>query len=868
MTSQLVVKLTHGDTEVNLTDLSSFYLQEFSDAGELLTMKLTLTDPDSYTERIKLLLHQFDMLNQAAIDYLEGQSAEPVYLAVKEKDGTSKDTVFGRGFRYRMLGGRGTVKEAAISYTVNGRWQQQLLAASAINDVELTLRCRARHNPQNEPVYPWETKRDRWLGQAQGSIRTSDHGSLFIDPATTNKATNTQFDNEADRDAGWSVSDVALTVTENTDPAYIYAGFASIILDNGHASAQQFYQSVNVGNTNKHSLQVRVRRLDGGTVSAAVCRLFYNVVLTTTFTADDNDSDWYWLTAENVTGINAATNFGLQVEPGYSVAVDCFQIEEKVHCSPYCYGNLGRGHAFSGAAHTTTSVRTVGGVFYRNAVGTVPLMLPRVAATVSMIVKAPFDSDDFEADAYLFYCGSMRLHYDQANTRFEFTDGTNTAVTGAATFSADDSLHVFAEYGANGLRVEAYALGGSAIATAGTAASYAAPAPNAAFWLGSDSTPAGHWEAEILELQIYDGELTATERSARVAKGRGSAELPVVWSHTGTGVIYNSNDETDDEHDWIELLNGPGDDWAGLKLLLTQQTASQTPLYLYAGMTTNGFPIHNDPHRRLLRGWQCKPFLQAEDGSASFDGDTVLATDAGASGGASNNCSHTTPSTTDEVTRIQIPIATEPEDLAWYYGYKRLLGRFLTAEASHHHISYKVVTGYAEGPDTKQFYASGDNTWQTGDDREQILCIPSHYIPPYALQRYYVPGDWSGATYCYLELNVEADAASGDLYCDGVLLLPHDYEAYAELPSTSSWPQNRVVVLDTCSRDYGGFTAYDVDTERMRDRLDLWNSLHLPNGQPAAIVFCWLRSGTGAPWNISDQIKVEAKYRPRYKQVR
>jgi hypothetical protein len=206
-----------------------------------------------------------------------------------------------------------------------------------------------------------------------------------------------------------------------------------------------------------------------------------------------------------------------------------------------------------------------------------------------------------------------------------------------------------------------------------------------------------------------------------------------------------------------------------------------------------------------------------------------------------------------------------------YHGIYRVIGRFQTATADQYKVQWQVITGKNEGPNTPQVYLDGDSVWRPSNPKEQIITIPSYYVDPSNAQEFYRPGDWDSSTasaFCKLEYNLQADTASGSVFCDGVLLLPQDAEGYGKINATTSWPQNYYLVLDTASHEHRAFFAYDNDKERFHDGVDFSGQFYLPVKEPCAMVFMHRESGTGNPWTIADQMVITAKYRPRYKSVR
>lgn len=109
----------------------------------------------------------------------------------------------------------------------------------------------------------------------------------------------------------------ALTATRNTVNVHSGSGSAQLVASS--ATAGTFLQSVNVGNTNNYTLQAYVYT-NGSAVTSSNAQLDYNnAPITTTYSSAGGG--WYLLSA-NVVGINAATNYGLQIPAGQTVYAD------------------------------------------------------------------------------------------------------------------------------------------------------------------------------------------------------------------------------------------------------------------------------------------------------------------------------------------------------------------------------------------------------------------------------------------------------------------------------------------------------------------------------------------------------------------
>jgi hypothetical protein len=863
-----LAKLKCGSREIDLSSNSGLFpmMEGVEDNGQAVVLTLYVKDPSCQQGEVMTFLHNLMWFNARAIEYEGEHVKEPVYLGLKIWDGNTYDTTFGRGWQWKMLTGQHELNAPAVSVELAKDWSDTL-GRAMITEVKITFQAKGRKGANGVEVFPWEPLTDRWVGQARGCLRHLSDGALMVEEGTTNKIPNSDFENEADTASGWAVSnaDLVFSVQASNDVNLVYNGYWSYLLTAG-ATARQFYVSLAAGNTNSHTLSCYARRLDGGTLTVADCQLYYGANQTTTFTAQSDRPGWYRLTA-TFAGIAAATNTGIEVKASKQVIVDSFQMEEKAYVTSLCYGNMGRGYTFSGAAHTTTSVRAPAGIYYRNAQGTCPQMFPRTGGTLLFVAKAYRISTAYTQAVYLM-CDdaltAMWLRYN-INGTWTFYDGTTQITTGATAFAAGDVLFAFVRYGvvggtANYMQLDVYSAAGVRLGTASGA--WARQEPGTAVWIGSFATADLHW-GEIRDVQAWNEALTDAQVQARVAYGEGPSELPYIWSAQGNGTIYN-HDDTDASHDnWVELANGPGDYDAGLKILVKNLTAS-TPQMIYMGQMRRGVPRSDLPSKRYLVGNHFRPWLEAEAGLATYDADTLANPDVLASGGTG---AQTTPTTTTEIVRISIPITTEPEDMWKTAGVFRIIPRLLTATASRYQVRFVVVTGYHAGPFSVPYLADGDNVWRPGDPSKAVLAIPSHYQEPDDLQAVR-PGEWSGATYCYLAYLIEAAVAAGTIDIDGVWLVPQDQEGYGIMPTVYDWVQNQFVLVDSCSREPKACTVYGMDNEQFRSSMDWSGRLFMPVREPCILTMMWRRSGTGYVWVIEDYVSVDCKYRPRYQKVR
>lgn len=870
-----LAKLRCGNEELELWETSTFAPaggQAYQDEGEFVRLSLHMkgsTEDDN--QALLRILHQINWYNQQALRYTTGRIKEPVYLGVKVYDGNEYDTVFGRGWQWKRLYGLNMEDMAAIRMEMGGGWTASM-GVARVRTLDLSFRAAPVMGVSGEKIYTWETLQDRWVGTGMGAIRPDDDGGVLLEIPITNKIPNSDFENEADRDNGWSVSNASLTRTENTTrDEFIYAGFASIILSENGTADRYYSVSVNVGNTNKHSLMCVAKCLDGKAVDATICQLYYNAALTTTYEALGDG--WYLLKAENFNGINAGTNCGILVKQDKEVAVDCFDLQESARLTTHVYGNMGYGYTFSGTSHTSTSVRAAAALVYRNDESTAPRAIPESKGTMLFVVETWQASADCPLNAYLLYTTTKELLWEQANQRFGFTDGFQWARTGAITFAKGDVLFVFAQWGPSGLGVYVYDSDGVLLGS-GTYATYNSN-DITYFLIGSDTGVGGpgyEWNAPIYEVQSWGENLTQAQMQERVKCGWGSGELPFINGVT-ENIIYN-RDGTDNSvsyNNWFDANNVPGDFPAACKLLFKNEIEAATIRYFYLTQMKRALPRTDLASKRGLVGIHWTPtIIQVEDGSAYYDGDTTSQTLAGAMGAAANNTARVAPSATTNVLRVKVPIVNEPEDLWKYAGTWRVVLRYYTSVENHFRVQFAITTAKHTGPFTPQFYLKGGSIWLATENEHQVVNIPSHFIDPQELQTIR-PGDWSSAAdgpYCYLEIWVQADAPSGYLYLDALWLMAQDAEGYGVIAENTHWVNYDWLCIDSISRAHGAAIVDDYQHERFFASLDWWGSFFLPVLQPSRFSIMWRRHSTGYPWTKTDYMSVFAKYRPRYERVR
>ncbi|NJN54973.1 MAG: LamG domain-containing protein [Anaerolineae bacterium] len=408
------------------------------------------------------------------------------------------------------------------------------------------------------------------LGSASGGILEDDIGTadgrsrgLRVPEATTNKMTNPVF-GHATWDNGWT-ADSSLVVTENTNERFLLPGTDSSARITSLNTGQRFTQSINVGNTNTHTLTGYVRLPDaadpnpgvaGGRMPSDYVELYYGAVKGTTFTAVGNG--WYRMSA-SFAGIASATDVGVEVKFGKTAFVTGFQLEEKASATPLCWGNL-LGCSWSGTAHASTSTRTV--ARWRIPSGQV---LKAGEGSIRLVLRMS-QSNTRSSDVYYFAdtSGLYVLFFSASGDTFTFFAGITYAVTTAQTFSAGQIVTIHLTYGndiASGIVV--YIDGEEA----GNNSLVDADAPGTYLYLGSDQSVANHGNDVILDFTTWDAQLTAAQvandyanLSEYVMGGDGSgysiSPIPWLWTKDGDDTVDNCDDSSRDNYAVIGGIPG------------------------------------------------------------------------------------------------------------------------------------------------------------------------------------------------------------------------------------------------------------------------------------------------------------------------
>jgi hypothetical protein len=870
MSKAFLFRLKCGQDELDLTDWNVFFpLQEgHTEQGEAVMLPLYVNAGCGQSAALSELLHKLEVYNQRAFEYEDAGIGQPVLLGMKLYDGNTYDTTFGRGWVYKYL--LGTASQRAIEVETQ---YDNTIGLGYISALTLLFHCKARIGYAGSRVYAWEPLHAKWVGNVNGAATLLPNGGVLLPEGMSNLLSNSDFEYEADPDNQWT-ADAGLTPTVQTDEELVCHGFASMKLVCSGGADRDFVQSVDAGGAGLgYIVSFSARRLDGAAVTSAdVVAHYAGSALASTF-EECEWPGWYrvWAACTSVAG---AQDVGCTVKSGRTVIVDSFQFEHNYHPSPVICGNLGRGHDFSGPAHLSSSVRYQGTIVYPNTEANIPRILPLTKATILFVWKCPEPTASLVSDynsQYLFYGTGykMALQFVSLATGFRFSDGTNNADVPVPDMDEGDVLFFFCRYGPGGIGLWIHR-DGTLLGSATGA--YSPTTPSASVTLNG-----GH--GEILEMQVWPEELTATQMNERQKRGYGRAEIPFVWTASaslGAGLLQNQWGPLRNQQGRIaEFDNIPGDTDAGLKLFTANYSWDTTMRYLYLGQMRRGVGRQDVPSKRNLAGCFYNPDINFEDGESSYDADTVTIaepTECEPYQAFAGAFARVNPSTLDEVKRINVPVCNEPENLWQWVGRWRLLAKVKTAYAERFKIRFRAVVAGCPGDYTEQVYADGNDVWRILNPDRQIINIPTAYIAPETVQRY-KPGDWDSSAdgpFAYLEVYVQAESLGGVLDMDCIVLLPQDQEAFclvgddiwsfAEAPSSM-----KVLCLDTCSHEFAWGVVEDDDFERFVGGFDFSGArFTLGLGRPNAMAFLCRRNTTGGLVHPGDTLLVSAKIAPRY----
>jgi len=487
-----------------------------------------------------------------------GDRREPLYLQYRPNSDVGVEPlwgVYGCNTRYEILAG---------DVIPPGNYMLADLRSKGLPECKVKLQ-----------IQPVATTKILRAGSALGRIHEDILGTtdlisrgLVVAPSITNEMTNPVF-GHATFGNGWT-ADASLTASQNTLSDFLLPGQLGSAKLVSRATSQEYYQSINAGNTTTRTFICLIMLPDKGTPSSSDMQIFYNAALTTTFTDMGNG---LWRASATAAGINAATNTGVQVKSGRTIyLLGMFMaISSSVLFYPFWGDNL--GCAWSGTAHASTSTSVAGR--WRLPVDEDTFEIGGFTIHIAVRWRVA-NTHGFDMQIFSMGAASIRAIFNQSGDTISFTDGTNTATSSAITFSeGTEDVFDFVASPSGGLAVYR---NGVSIATSGT---YTPPTLPSYLYLGTTDTVTNHIDAIFRDLSIYAQALTATEvlnnytnLSKLTADGQRVSSILTLWTKDGDDVIDNHDDSGEDN--WCVVLGVPGSEKAYIEARLNMAGSSST----------------------------------------------------------------------------------------------------------------------------------------------------------------------------------------------------------------------------------------------------------------------------------------------------
>lgn len=490
---------------------------------------------------------------------LAGDDLEPLYLEFKPNSDTPEPLWgnYGVNLRYEIVSGSVEVEKSYLA------------GARLANDVDVIISVTVKPYAVGKPQRPLSCSgavRDDILGVSGAAAR-----GLAIERALTNKMTNPVFGHSTWNN-GWT-ADASLTATKNESAYYLMPGaFASALLTSA-STGQEFYQSINAGNTATHVFVAVVMLPSGGLPSSSDMQLYYNTTLTTTFTEIGNGM---YLATASAAGINAATNTGVQVKNGrtiYLLYMGMCETDEGVFY-PFWGDNI--GCSWSSTPHASTNSQTVG-IAELNVEAQA---WNNVEGSLMIAFRPHWASTDVPGGEYYLLGsggGGKAVYYTGATDGFFIEDGTNI-VGAASAFSAMTPVIVHATWSSTALTIY---VNGVQLATGSHTIAAATQ-----LYLGYHPTLQG-FPGTYLGFSTWGEALTAAEVAADyaniasvIADGQGIGTIPWLWTKDGDDVVDNADDSTRDNWCVVGGIPGSADAETTLHLDCSQDFYSTGPRYV------------------------------------------------------------------------------------------------------------------------------------------------------------------------------------------------------------------------------------------------------------------------------------------------
>lgn len=471
-----------------------------------------------------------DMLDRAGDDKL------PVYLVYKP-DSDTPEPLWGQAgaaLRYEVIQGK-------VNYMAD-----YLKGARIATDLDLEIVLLLK---------PYASGKEQRAASATGRIHEDMLGvtdgvsrGLVLGRNHTCKITNPVF-GHATWDTGWT-ADASLTATKNIYREYLMPGAMASALLVSRATNQEFYQSINVGNTQTHTFLALVQRPDFGTVTSDDVVLFYSSALSSTFTDLGNG---LWAVTATAAGINASTNTGVQVKNGRSIyLLYCGAVDtDDGWFYPFWGDNL--GCAWSGTAHASTSTSSAGRVRLPVSGETVNIAQGSIRMVVKLVQNANFVNPVF----FSFGASSLRAGLTLSTMTLTLTDNVNTASSSASAVTAGATVILHFVWGSDGLKIY---LNGVVAASNGT---FTLPSAPTYLYIGTDDTPTAQTENPIHGFAVWAEALTAAQIALDADNLNDLSDdrlrieaFPWLWTKDGDDVLDNHDDSGEDN--WGVVGGVPG----------------------------------------------------------------------------------------------------------------------------------------------------------------------------------------------------------------------------------------------------------------------------------------------------------------------
>ena len=211
--------------------------------------------------------------------------------------------------------------------------------------------------------------------------------NLFTDPSCEYDANLTQWTDYT--------SSGTFTSARSTEVVPLYGTYTGKLVCSSSAAAL-FYQSLSPS-AGSCVISAYVRKADKSAVTVSDCQIYFGADKTTTYTAIGDG--WYRLVWTG-TASGSSTQTGLRVQKSKTLYVDGLMCEQARSVQgPFADGTLGDGHAWTGAAYTSTSTRTAAVLSYT-------LSAIDYAAPVTIMTWVNLDTAAAANWQYLWYTGS------------------------------------------------------------------------------------------------------------------------------------------------------------------------------------------------------------------------------------------------------------------------------------------------------------------------------------------------------------------------------------------------------------------------------------------------------------------------------